>query len=105
MNDADTERLDFLLRTKPQQKATELREMFEISDSFSIEIIMRPRYFDIIFWLNGIELDCWIYLIHSTGQILCHDTMHLSGRETFISDVMNIYPEIFEWFLFHPELL
>lgn len=104
MNDADTERLDFLLRTKPQQKGGDGDEMFKISDSFTVEIIIRSSYFDILFWFDDRELDCWLYLIHSTGEIVCHDTKHRVGRSHFISDVMDKYPEIFEWVLWHPEI-
>mgnify|MGYP001609138070 CR=1 FL=1 len=103
MTNTKAKRLDFLLRAKPKVSA-DSTEMFEISDNFTLYIISRVNYFDIIFRFHNIELDCWIYLKRSTNEIVCHDTKHRVGRGHFISDIMDKYPEIFEWVLWHPEI-
>lgn len=102
---SESERLDFLLRAKPKPKFdSSSDEMFRISDNFTVEIIQRWLYFDIVFWYLGKELDCWIYLRHNNSDIVCHDSSHATGRELFIEDLLTNYPEIFEWVLWHPEI-
>lgn len=111
MTPTEAERLDSLLRTKPKDLHTSSGlnthgEQFRINDRLVIQIIASHIYFDIIFWIDDIQLNCWIFMPHNTPGVMTYlDSDHHGGKEKFIADVMENYPDIFEWFLWNQDVL
>mgnify|MGYP003385626349 CR=1 FL=1 len=108
MNEADEERLSFLLRTKPFKVGNilDITDHFKIDDVYSIRIDTRAQYFDVTFLKGDIELEIWMYYSNQFKRLIFLSNKksgELSSAD-LVEMMMEKHQPIFEWILFHPEL-